>query len=57
MKDPEKEKNHGLFKYAGDSAKKSVDKGLKEAPDYMQDADDSTSFENIQTASIKSKSR
>ena len=48
-----KEKNQGLFKYAGDGAKNSVDKGLKEAPDYMQDADEGTSFENVQTASVK----
>ena len=48
-----KEKNQGLFKYAGDGAKKSVDKGLKEAHDYMQDADEGTSFENVQTASVK----
>ena len=48
-----KEKNQDLFKYAGDSAKKSVDKGLKEAPSYMKDADEGTSFENVQTASVK----
>ena len=48
-----KEKNQGLFKYAGDVAKNSVDKGLKEAHDYMQDADEGTSFEDVQTASVK----
>ena len=48
-----KEKNQGLFKYAGDCAKDSVDKGLKEAHDYMQDADKGTSFEDVQTASVK----
>ena len=48
-----KEKNQGLFKYAGDSTKKSIDAGLNEAPDYMQDADKGTSFENVQTASVK----
>ena len=42
-----------MFKYAGDSAKKSVDKGLKEAPSYMKDADEGTSFADVQTASVK----
>ena len=48
-----KEKNQGLLKYAGDGAKKSVDKGLKEAPDYMKDADEGTNFADVQTASVK----
>ena len=48
-----KEDNKELFKYAGDSAKASVDKGLDEAPSYMKDADEGTSFENVQTASVK----
>ena len=48
-----KEKNQELFKYAGDGAKKSVDKGLKETHDYMRDADERTRFEEVQTASVK----
>ena len=48
-----KEKNQGLFNYAGDGAKNSVDKGLKETHDYMRDADERTRFEEVQTASVK----
>ena len=48
-----KDKNQGLLKYAGDRAKKSIHAGLKEAPDFMRDADEGTSFENVQTASVK----
>ena len=48
-----KEKNQGLLKYAGDRAKKSIHAGLKEAPDFMRDADEGTSFENVQNASVK----
>ncbi len=33
--------------------KKSIHAGLDEAPSYMQDADEGTSFENVQTASVK----
>ncbi len=47
------EKHKDTFKYAGDSAKKSIHAGLNEAPDYMKDADEGTSFENVQTASVK----
>ncbi|MBR0278111.1 MAG: hypothetical protein IJQ50_06605 [Clostridia bacterium] len=48
-----KEKNKLFLKYAGDGAKKSIDKGLKEAPLFMRDAGEGTSFENVQTASVK----
>ena len=48
-----KEKNQGLLKYAGDRAKKSINAGLEEASDFMRDADEGTSFENVQTASVK----
>ena len=47
------DKHKDAFKYAGDSTKKSIDAGLKEAPDYMRDADEGTSFENVLTASVK----
>lgn len=36
-----KEKNKDSMRYAGDSAKKSIDAGLKEALDFMRDADES----------------
>ena len=32
---------------------KSINSGLYEAPDYMQDSDEGTSFEDVQTASVK----
>ena len=48
-----KDKNQGLLKYAGDRAKKSINAGLEEAPDFMRDADEGTSFENVQNASVK----
>ena len=47
------EKNQGALKYAGDSAKKSIHAGLEEAPSYMQDADEGTSFADVQNASVK----
>ena len=48
-----KQKNESALKYAGDSAKKSVDVGLKEASNFMKDADEGTKFEDVQTASVK----
>ena len=48
-----KQKNENALKYAGDSAKKTIDAGLKQASDFMKDADKGTKFENVQTASVK----
>ena len=50
-----KQKNENALKYAGDSVKKSVDTGLKEASNFMRDADEGTKFEDVQTASVKWK--
>ena len=48
-----KQKNQDVLKYAGDSTKESVNKGLEEANSFMKDADESTSFEKVQDASVK----
>ena len=48
-----KQKNENALKYAGDSAKKSIDEGLKQASDFMKDADEGPKFEDVQTASVK----
>ena len=50
-----KQKNENALKYAGDSAKKSIDEGLKQASNFMKDADNGTKFEDVQTASVKWK--
>ena len=47
------QKNQDALKYAGDSTKESVNKGLEEANSFMKDADEGTSFEKIQDASVK----
>ncbi len=47
------DKNKGALKYAGDSTKESVEKGLSEAPTYMKDAEPGTNFTDVQTASVK----
>ena len=39
--------------YAGDEAKKSIDRGLKEADVFMRDSDDNTKYEDVQNASVK----
>lgn len=49
------EKNQSVLKYAGDSAKKSINAGLEEASSFMKDADEGTSFEKVQDASVKWK--
>ncbi len=46
-------KYNDSLKYAGDSAKESVKNGLNEAPSYMKDAEPSTNFTDVQTASVK----
>lgn len=48
-----KEKNQNALKYAGDLAKESIEKGLADAKIFMKDADDGTSFEKVQDASVK----
>ena len=46
-------KNQGLLRYAGDRAKKSINAGLAEAPSYMKDATEDTSFEKVQDTAVK----
>lgn len=46
-------KNQGLLRYAGDRAKKSINAGLAEAPSYMKDAKDDTSFEKVRDTAVK----
>ena len=50
-----KDKNQSVLKYAGDSAKKSINAGLDEVNSFMKDADEGTSFEKVQDASVKWK--
>ena len=41
------------LRYAGDSARESVDKGLKETPKFMKDAPEGTNYSDVQSASVK----
>ncbi|MBQ6906766.1 MAG: hypothetical protein IJQ28_00165, partial [Clostridia bacterium] len=41
------------LRYAGDSARESVEKGLKESSDFMKDAPEGTDYGKVQTASVK----
>lgn len=41
------------LRYAGDSARESVDKGLKETAKFMKDAPDGTNYSDVQSASVK----
>ena len=48
-----KSKNNELLKYIGDDTKKSIDKGLLEAKDFISDAYDEADLEKIYDASVK----
>lgn len=41
------------LRYAGDSARESVDKGLKETKKFMKDAPEGTNYSDVQSASVK----
>ena len=41
------------LRYAGDSARESVDKGLKETSKFMKDAPEGTNYSDVQSASVK----
>ena len=53
LKDAWKSDHEKELRYAGDSARESVDKGLDYVPKFMKDAPEGTDYGKVQSASVK----